>query len=137
MNPNEGWQKIVEGAKQVLSHFPLGDDEADRTTQRILEDGAALAQAVAQLCEWLNAGGHPPDVLVPPQVPRGPLTGVAVIERLRPLLDALRADPDAKLAALVYLTEQTARKAGYNVAQTADLLYGAWARGDRLGQGGS
>ena len=60
------------------------------------------------------------------------MQGIDVIARLTAVIEPMQADPNAKLAALAYLFEQTARRSGLNVAQATDLLCTAWARGDGL-----
>ncbi len=135
MDPNASWTKIVEGAKEILERSTgLGSGENRGTTEyldRTAELGEELAENIANLCEWLNKGGFPPDVLVP-RAEAGPMQGIDVIARLTAVIEPMQADPNAKLAALAYIFEQTARRAGLNVAQAVDLLCTAWARGDGL-----
>lgn len=133
MDPNARWTMIVANAKEILERYAgfkeCGEPTAgmDRTTEVSLD----LAANIAALCEWLNNGGVPPDVLVPAPE-HGPLQGIDIIARLSALMVPMQADPNAKIAALIYVFEQTARGAGLNVAQAVDLLCSAWARGDAL-----
>jgi len=133
MDPNASWTQIVTDAKEILERY-AGFKECreptagmDRTTEVSLD----LAANIAALCEWLNRGGFPPDVFVP-RPETGPLQGIDIIVRLNALIQPMQADPNAKLAALIYVFEQTARSAGLNVAQAVDLLCSAWARGDAM-----
>lgn len=135
MDPNASWTKIVEGAKQLLERATGRGSGENRGTlaylDRTAELGEELAENIANLCEWLNKGGFPPDVLVP-RAETGLMQGIDVIARLTAVIEPMQADPNAKLAALAYIFEQTARRAGLNVAQAVDLLCTAWARGDAL-----
>lgn len=130
MDPNACWTQIVEGAKEILEHEARTAPSVEKTEEGD-QLGYALAEKVAHLCEWLNRGGFPPDVLVP-RAEAGPVQGIDVIARLTAVIEPMQADPNAKLAALAYLFEQTARREGLNVAQATDLLCTAWARGDSL-----
>lgn len=133
MDPNASWTKIVQGAAALLEHTSgLSPNRGtSEHLDRTLDLGEDLAAAIADLCEWLNKGGYPPDVLVP-RTEAGPMQGIDVIARLTAVIEPMQADPNAKLAALAYLFEQTARRSGLNVAQATDLLCTAWARGDGL-----
>jgi hypothetical protein len=136
MDPNVTWTQIVEGAQKILERSiglaePGENRGAVEYRDRTAELGEVLAEHIANLCEWLNKGGFPPDVLVP-RAEAGPLQGIDVIARLTAVIEPMQADPNAKLAALAYLFEQTARRAGLNVAQAVDLLCTAWARGESL-----